>query len=215
MFYVLLFWTSLKDVVLGCERESERQYQRPLADYHHQKRKENNKTGITGCDSFVVAYFQPATSIDRLHSVYVREMLWLVKNGHKSQRVSKYRLYSLAFGLTPLFSHLLEFPSPSLSWKWHRTRNWLNYNSGAFSEVGLTPLLSLFAGSTFQPRLWEEWQATMHTFHRTARISQCVNGRWARFWFTESFSLPNKIQHCGLAGLICILQYSDVVIWPH
>ena len=27
----------------------------------------NNKTGITGCSSFVVPYFQPATSIDRLH----------------------------------------------------------------------------------------------------------------------------------------------------
>ena len=58
---------------------------------------------------------------------------------HKSKRVctvSKYRLYSLAFGLAALFPHLLEFPSPSLLWKWHRTRNWLNYNSRAFCEVG-------------------------------------------------------------------------------
>ena len=31
------------------------------------KRKEEIKSGTSGCGSFVVAYFQPATSIDRLH----------------------------------------------------------------------------------------------------------------------------------------------------
>ena len=30
---------------------------------------EEDKTGTSGCGSFVVAYFQPATSIDRLHYV--------------------------------------------------------------------------------------------------------------------------------------------------
>ena len=45
-------------------RESERQYQRPLA--YTIRRREKNKTGISGCGSFVVPYFQPATSIDCL-----------------------------------------------------------------------------------------------------------------------------------------------------
>ena len=62
---MLLFWTSLKDVVRESERESERQYQWPRAC--NIKRKEKNKTGTSGCGSFVVAYFQPATSIDHLH----------------------------------------------------------------------------------------------------------------------------------------------------
>ena len=118
----------------------------------------------------------------------------------KSNRVSKYRLYSVAFGLTPLFLYLLEFLFPSLSWKWQRTPNWLNNNSRAFPDVVLTSLYSVFAGPPFQPSLWEEWQATMDTFHWTARISQCVNGRWVRFWWTESFSLPNKMKLCGFSG---------------
>ena len=54
----------------------------------------------------------PTSSLLLPSMVYVREMLWLMKN--ESKRVSKYRLYSLAFGLTPLLPHLLEFPSPSL-----------------------------------------------------------------------------------------------------
>ena len=32
---------------------------------------EKNKTGISGCGSFVVVYCQPATSIDCLHNIYV------------------------------------------------------------------------------------------------------------------------------------------------
>ena len=33
-------------------------------------KKEKNKTGISGCVSFVVAYFQPAASIGRLHFIH-------------------------------------------------------------------------------------------------------------------------------------------------
>ena len=36
----------------------------PTASRRYYQKKEN-KTGISGCDSFVVAYFEPATSIDR------------------------------------------------------------------------------------------------------------------------------------------------------
>ena len=53
-------------------RESERRYQRPLADIISKEQLEEEeeiKTGISGRGSFVVAYFQPTTSIDRLHSV--------------------------------------------------------------------------------------------------------------------------------------------------
>ena len=56
-------------MVKGSSRESESQYQLPLADTIKKEKKEKmNKTEISGCGSFVVAYFQPATSIDRLHS---------------------------------------------------------------------------------------------------------------------------------------------------
>ena len=93
MFYVLLFWTSLKDVVTAREKargdtnglllllffhlrahnqhvDYSGTYNRPLADINQKtkngkRRRLKNKTGITG--SFVVAYFQPAASIDRLH----------------------------------------------------------------------------------------------------------------------------------------------------
>ena len=54
MFYVLLFWMSLKDEVRESARESERQYQRSLSDNYHQKRKGRYKTGTSGCGSFVV-----------------------------------------------------------------------------------------------------------------------------------------------------------------
>ena len=36
--------------------------------YVPSKRKEEIKSGTSGCGSFVVPYFQPATSIDRLHT---------------------------------------------------------------------------------------------------------------------------------------------------
>ena len=44
------------------------QEQRPLACTI--KRKEEIKSGTSGCGSFVVPYFQPATSTDRLH-IYI------------------------------------------------------------------------------------------------------------------------------------------------
>ena len=62
--YVLrvAIWTSLKDVVRQGERKRE------AISTASRKRKEKNKIGISGCGSFVVLYFQPATSIDRLHT---------------------------------------------------------------------------------------------------------------------------------------------------
>ena len=65
MCYVLLFWTSLKDVAR--EHEKKREAIPVASRRYHQKRKERNKSGISGCGLFVVAYFQPATSIDLLH----------------------------------------------------------------------------------------------------------------------------------------------------
>ena len=59
------------DTTKRCEestRDSERRCQRPLADTI---RKEKNKTGISGCGSLVVAYFQPATS-----TIYIGMRYW-------------------------------------------------------------------------------------------------------------------------------------------
>ena len=75
MFYVLLFWASLKDVVR--EHEKKREATPTASHIYHQKRKEKNKTGISAFFCcflllllvfffFFVAYFQPATSTDRL-----------------------------------------------------------------------------------------------------------------------------------------------------
>ena len=50
------------------ERTSERRHQRPLVDTIVSEKK--NKTGISGCGSFVVAYSPPATSIERLQYHY-------------------------------------------------------------------------------------------------------------------------------------------------
>ena len=78
MFYVLLFWMSLKEVV---RERAKRQYQQPLTDTI---KKEKNKTEISGCGSFVVTYFQPATFINRLHMepflLLVRYMVWVVNH---------------------------------------------------------------------------------------------------------------------------------------
>ena len=57
MFYVVLFWTSLR------ERERKREGITTAA----RTRKEEIKSGTFGCGSFVVAYFQPATSTDCLY----------------------------------------------------------------------------------------------------------------------------------------------------
>ena len=63
------------------ERERERKREaKPTASrrYHYflffkyfKKVKNKNKSGTSGCSSFVVLYFQPATSIDRLHSYFL------------------------------------------------------------------------------------------------------------------------------------------------
>ena len=60
MFYVVLFWTSL--------REGERK--REGITTAARTRKEEIKSLTFGCDSFVVAYFQPATSTECLY-VYI------------------------------------------------------------------------------------------------------------------------------------------------
>ena len=62
MVHVLLFWTSLKDVGER-DKKSERRYQLLLTDTIRRR----NKTGISVCGLFVVAYFQAASSIDRFH----------------------------------------------------------------------------------------------------------------------------------------------------
>lgn len=68
IFYMVLCWTSLKDVAREHKRK---RHQRPLTNTI---KKEKNKTGTSGCGSFVVvAAFQSAASIDHcLHmSSYV------------------------------------------------------------------------------------------------------------------------------------------------
>ena len=37
--------------------------------YHQQQQRQKNKSGTSGCGLFVVPYFQPATSTNRLHLV--------------------------------------------------------------------------------------------------------------------------------------------------
>ena len=77
MRYVLLFWTSLKDVGRESERESARGNTNGLSQIPLEETKTNKQTnktkqnGTSGCGSFVVLYFQPATSIDRLHSYFL------------------------------------------------------------------------------------------------------------------------------------------------
>ena len=62
MFYVLLFWTSLG------VRERRREGITTASRMYHPKEKKEIKSGTSGCGSFVVPYFQPATSsTDRLY----------------------------------------------------------------------------------------------------------------------------------------------------
>ena len=63
LYVLLLFWTSLK------HRVREKATSPTASCTYHQKRNEI-KTGISGCSSFVVAHFQPATSINRLHGCF-------------------------------------------------------------------------------------------------------------------------------------------------
>ena len=62
MLCMLLFWASQKD--RRRTQEKARDHTNCLS-YIPSERK--SKTGISGCGSFVVAYFQPATSINHLH----------------------------------------------------------------------------------------------------------------------------------------------------
>ena len=107
--YVLLFWTSLKDVVRVSARESERQHQRPLADTI---KKEKNKTGTSGCGSFVVPYFQPATFINRLH-VDVTECICTVCLGCCTLSVTLSMFFHVwtSFNLLCMFYMLLFWTS--------------------------------------------------------------------------------------------------------
>ena len=93
MFYVLLFWTSLKEGERAREKArgdinclswipSKQQQQR-----NKKEKLRRNKTGTSGCGSFVVAYFQPATSTDCLH-VHA----WVHVSMHASLCVHRYIL---------------------------------------------------------------------------------------------------------------------------
>ena len=71
---VIQFFTYVLHVVIldvtkrhdeRVQERSERQYQQRLTDTI--TKKNEMKTGTSGCGSFVVPYFQPATSIDCLH----------------------------------------------------------------------------------------------------------------------------------------------------
>ena len=48
--------------------------------YVPSKRKKEIKSGISGCGSFVVPYFQPATSTDHLHVYNMRNVFLFVFN---------------------------------------------------------------------------------------------------------------------------------------
>ena len=68
--YVLrvVIWTSLKFVGRRAREKARGNNKRPLACTIKKKRKEI-KPGTSGCGSFVIPYFQPSTSIDRLQIV--------------------------------------------------------------------------------------------------------------------------------------------------
>ena len=63
----------LRVVILDTKRCGEREHERkreaiPMASRRYQQKKKKNKTEISGCGSFVVPYFQPATSINHLQN---------------------------------------------------------------------------------------------------------------------------------------------------
>ena len=62
MLYMLLFWVSLKD--RRKTQEKARDHTNGLSYIPSEKK---SRTGISGCGSFVVYFFQPATSINHLH----------------------------------------------------------------------------------------------------------------------------------------------------
>ena len=78
--YVLrvVIWTSLKDV--GREHERKREAITNGLSHVPSKRTEEIKSGTSGCGSFVIPYFEPATSIDRLHIV------WTILHNHTGRK---------------------------------------------------------------------------------------------------------------------------------
>ena len=64
-------------------RESERRYQRLLVDTIPSKKNQKK----SGCGSFVVAYFQPATSIDRLLCFLLLLLLLCINFFNKSHQI--------------------------------------------------------------------------------------------------------------------------------
>ena len=57
--------------VTKSQREKKREEITTAPRMYHQREKKKEKSGTSGCGSFVVAYFQPATSIGRLHTHYL------------------------------------------------------------------------------------------------------------------------------------------------
>ena len=68
IFYVCITCCDL-DVTRRVSERARKKARGNNNDLSHvpSKRKEEIKSGISGCGSFVVPYFQPATAIDRLH----------------------------------------------------------------------------------------------------------------------------------------------------
>ena len=86
MCYVLWFRHHCETSLQKRVREGERKEQRPLAC--NIKRKEEIKSGTSGCGSFVVPYFQPATSTtDHLHIQGSRCLLVICVNRREKLRI--------------------------------------------------------------------------------------------------------------------------------
>ena len=114
-FYVLLFWTSHKDVVRVWEKA--RGDTNCLSQIPSEKKR--NKTGISGCSLFVVPCFQPATSIDHLY-IYSPTSVWnsmqqriigcIDQNEEEKRKEKKAQGICLKFFLADVwFSYVLPF----------------------------------------------------------------------------------------------------------
>ena len=69
IFYVCVACCDLYVTISLSEKAREKaRWNNNDLSYVPSKRKEEIKSGTSGCGSFVVPYFQPATSTDRLHS---------------------------------------------------------------------------------------------------------------------------------------------------
>ena len=72
IFYICVTRCDL-DVTMRCHYKSEREKvsgNNNDLSYVPSERKEEIKSGTSGCGSFVVPYFQPATSTDHLHGEF-------------------------------------------------------------------------------------------------------------------------------------------------